>query len=83
MSLCYHCVVLILAAAVYADTLGTGTDYDCWESERRVRAAHEWLEEQRGITLRDSESDRQFKFEGKTLVRKRKQERVLVCAVMP
>lgn len=82
VSLCYRSDILILAAAIYADTLGTGTDYDCWEWKRRVRAAHEWLAEQRVISLRDSESDRQFKFEGKTVVRKRKQERVLVCAVM-
>lgn len=73
------CGIPILAAAVYADTLGTGTDYDCWEWERWVRAAHEWLAEQRVISIRDSESDRQFKFEGKTVVRKRKQESFSMC----
>ena len=82
VSPCYHCTVLILAAAIYADTLGTGTDYDCREWKRRVREALEWLAEQRVISLRDSESDRQFKFEGKTIVRKRKQERLLVCETM-
>lgn len=73
------CGIPILAAAIYADTLGTGTDYDCWEWERWVHAAHEWLAEQRVISLRDSESDRQFKFEGKTVVRKRKQESFSMC----
>lgn len=67
---------------MYADTLGTGTDYDFWEWKRRFREAHEWLAKKRVISLRDSESDRQFKFEGKTVVRKRKQERALVCAMM-
>lgn len=77
MSLCCHCAVLILA-----DNLGTGTDYDCWEWKRRVREAREWLAEQRVISIWDSESDQQFKFEGKTVVRKRKQERGFVCTVM-
>lgn len=75
----YCCGVPIPAAAVYADTLGTGTGCGCWEWERWVRAAREWLAEQRVISLRDSESDRQFKFEGKTAVRKRKQESFSMC----
>lgn len=76
VSSCYHCTILILAAAIYADTLGTGTDYDCWEWKRWVRAAHEWLAEQRVTSLRDSESDRQFKFEGKTVVRRESKRQI-------
>lgn len=82
VSPCYRCAILTLAAAIYADTLGTGTDYGCWEWKRRVHEAHEWLAEQRVISLQNSESDRQFKFEGKIVVRKRKQEIVLVRATM-